>query len=114
MLATTARPNPNRREDVDNIHNYYERHVIEAILEASERARQGDRDFLADVACVALNHLPPKYIRHDVDMSFFMSPQELEEVNDKIARAVNHAISYVSERETENSAKDSETEPTNT
>ncbi len=98
MLATPSRPNPNRHEDSDSIHNYYERRVIEAILEASERARSGDRDFLADVACVALNHLPPKYIRYDVDMSFFMSPQELEEVNNKVANAVHHAIGYVSER----------------
>lgn len=80
------------------IHNYYEPLVIEAILGASERSRE-DPDFLADTACVALNRLPPRYIRHSVDMSFFMSDQELEEIQDKVVLVVNDAIAYVLERE---------------
>lgn len=80
-----------------SVHNYYERRVFDTINQLSERARD-DGDFFADVACVALNHLPPRYIRHDVDLTFFLSPVELEEINAKINRAVEHALRYVAER----------------
>ena len=82
----------------DSVHNYYENLVIEQLLRANDRATQ-DAEFLADVTCVALNRLPPRYIRHDVDMTFFLSPQELDEINDKVARAVNDAVDYVMSRE---------------
>lgn len=85
-------------DDTDFIHNFYERRVLEAVHQRSERAK-ADRNFLADVACVALNRLPPRYIRHDVDMTFFTSPQEMIEIEDKIYKAVDFAIQYVSERQ---------------
>src|SRR5690606_7143844 len=86
-------------DDLDFLHNYYERLVVQEIFDQSERVQQGDRDFLADVACVALNRLPPRYIRHDVDMSFFMSPQDMEEIERKVANAVSDALRYVESRE---------------
>jgi hypothetical protein len=52
-----------------------------------------------DVSCVALNHLPPRYIRHDVDMSFYLSPIELDEINNKVNNAVKHALEFVKKRE---------------
>lgn len=88
-------------DDTDFIHNFYERRVIEAIHQQSELAR-ADRNFLADVACVALNRLPPRYIRHDVDMTFFISPKEMIEIEDKINKAVDYAIQYVAERQDTN------------
>lgn len=86
--------------EVANIHNYYERLVTESIIKTDERAI-ADADFLADVSCVALNHLPPRYIRHDVDMSFFMSPVEREETEDKVQTAVDYALGFVKQREEE-------------
>ena len=83
---------------VDSIHNYYEHLVLEEIAKVSERARQ-EGDFLSDVACVALNRLPPRYIRHDVDMTFFLSPVELAEIYEKVARAVEEALEYVISRD---------------
>lgn len=80
-----------------SVHNYYEKLVFAQLLRASDRAQQ-DGNFLADVACVALNRLPPRYVRHDVDMTFFLSPIELDEIADKIAAAVNDALSYVEQR----------------
>ena len=84
--------------DATNVHNYYERLVNEAILRQAPRAGT-DYDFLADVSCVALNHLPPRYIRHDVDMTFYLSPIELEEINKKVNKAVKYAIEFVTTRE---------------
>lgn len=82
----------------DSIHNYYEQLVIDQLLRSNDRATQ-DADFLADVTCVALNRLPPRYIRHDVDMTFFLSPMEMDEMTDKVVKAVNDAVAYVEERE---------------
>ena len=87
------------------VHNYYEKLVVESLMNMSERAEE-DSDFLADVCCVALNHLPPRYIRHDVDMTFFMSPVELYETTEKVREAVSDAINYVLSREKEKSQSD--------
>lgn len=97
MLTHTPRSH-RLDEDVDFIHNYYERRVLQEIIDTVARAQQ-DREFLADVACVALNRLPPRYIRHDVDMTFFMSPQEMQEIENKVTAAVKAAVAYVEGRE---------------
>ena len=86
-------------DEVDFIHNYYERLVLQEIMAQSNRVQSGDREFMADVACVTLNRLPPRYIRHDVDMTFFMSPQDMQEIERKVAQSVTDAINYVESRE---------------
>lgn len=86
-------------DEVDFVHNYYERLVLQETYQQSQRVQDGDRDFLADVACVALNRLPPRYIRHDVDMTFFMSPQDMMEIERKVTNAVTDALNYVESRE---------------
>lgn len=43
--------------------------------------------------------MPPRYIRHDVDMTFFMSPQDIQEIERKVSQAVTDAIQYVESRE---------------
>jgi len=99
MLTNTRNYSLDTYEDIDFIHNYYERLVLQEILTQSSRAQNGDRDFLADVACVALNRMPPRYIRHDVDMTFFMSPQDIQEIEHKVIKAVSDALTYVESRE---------------
>lgn len=86
-------------DEPDFVHNYYERLVLQEALNQSSRIQEGDREFLADVACVALNRLPPRYIRHDVDMTFFMSPQDIMEIERKVSAAVSDALDYVERRE---------------
>jgi competence protein ComFB len=98
MLLHAGRRRQELPPGVDSIHNFYELQVLDEISQRSERALT-DADFMADVACVALNHLPPRYIRHDVDMSFFLSPQEQEEMQKKVRKAVKDAIKYVAQRE---------------
>jgi len=97
MLTKNARAVSS--EEVGYIHNYYERLVLEEAFQQSSRIRSGDRDFMSDVACVALNRLPPRYIRYNVDMSFFMSPQDMQEIELKITNAVSIALHYVESRE---------------
>ena len=97
MWLNTGHIYENLPTGIDSIHNYYERLVLEEIPRVSERASQ-DVDYFADVACVALNRLPPRYIRYDVDMTFFLSPVELQEIYDKITKAVAEALAYVDSR----------------
>jgi hypothetical protein len=52
----------------------------------------------ADVACVALNQLLPRYIRHDVDFSFYLSEAERQEKLRQIEDSVTKAWAYVLER----------------
>lgn len=81
---------------VNYISNYYEQVVSEEIRrQLDNRAKEPTMDFMADVACVALNRLPPKYYRYEVDMAFYMSPNELHQVKEKVEEVVSEAISFV-------------------
>jgi competence protein ComFB len=97
MLITSHTHETDAESTYGSVHNYYERLVFEQLKRASDRAA-ADPNFMADVACVALNRLPPRYVRHDVDMTFFLSPVEYDEILDKVARAVNEALNYVEGR----------------
>lgn len=81
---------------LDNIQNYYETLVLETLAKEIEGKDDLDEDVLTDVLCIALNHLPPRYIRHEVDMFFYTSPMERQEVEEKAQKAVRDALEYVS------------------
>ncbi|WP_111640406.1 late competence development ComFB family protein [Marinimicrobium alkaliphilum] len=98
MLANPGHHHPTDDNPTDSIHNYYERLVLEQIRAQLNESHQRNANFMADVACVALNRLPPRYIRHDVDMTFFMSQDELAETEEKVTRAVSEALAYVAGR----------------
>jgi hypothetical protein len=79
------------------IHNYYERLVIEKLM-TMYAAGDVPADMIADIACVALNRLPPRYVRHDVDMAFYLSPHEYDEIEAKVQNAINAGITFVEKR----------------
>lgn len=79
---------------LENIHNYYEQLVIRQLLEIIDQT--DDLDYLEDIACVALNQLPARYVRHNVDMVYYLTAQEREAMQQQIEKAVTHAIEYVS------------------
>jgi len=78
-----------------SIHNYYENLVFKQISELIPTPI--DENYLEDVACVALNHLPAKYVRHEVDMAFYMTSEERTEIDTSVTIAVRNAIEYVSQ-----------------
>jgi len=81
---------------VNHISNYYELVVSEEIrAQLASRSNIPGMDFMADVACVALNRLPPKYYRYEVDMAFYMSSNELFEVKQRVSQVVTEAIAFV-------------------
>jgi len=82
--------------DFESIHNNYERAVYEEVLrQAQTRGTAVEPRLLADVACVALNHLPPRYIRHDVDFAFYLTAQERAENARRVTGAVQEAFDFV-------------------
>ncbi len=79
---------------LDSVHNYYEKLVIDT-LQGILGERFGNNDYTADIACIALNNLPPQYIRHDVDMAFYLSPDERQDMLSQVSKAVDTAINLV-------------------
>ena len=82
----------------EQVHNYYERLVFEEVVQRSANYEHFTTDMLADVACVALNRLPPRYIRHEVDFAFYLSDKERAENDAAINEAVTFAFEFVQAR----------------
>jgi len=78
----------------DQIHNYYESKVVEVISEVGSK-RGYDSEQMVDLACLALNNLPTRYFRHEVDLAFYMSAHEHDDINRRVRQAVNDAIAYI-------------------
>lgn len=83
--------------DIGSVHNYYE-HLVIALLLKTQAEHGISASDIPDVACVALNRLPPRYIRHDVDMAFNLSPDEYREIENNVEEAVAEAITFVKRR----------------
>jgi len=77
----------------DQIQNYVETLVEEKIYE--KLGADTGQDKLIDVACVALNQLPARYIRYAVDFVFYMQPEERKQLFDDVEKSVVDAIAYV-------------------
>ncbi len=81
----------------EEVHNYYEKMVLE------EAQKQGldnkyDPDTLADFCCTVLNQLPPRYIRFNVDMEFYLSPKERSQMEDRVRLAIDTAMELIAKR----------------
>ncbi|MFT7005766.1 MAG: hypothetical protein ACJAXJ_000265 [Colwellia sp.] len=78
----------------DDIHNYYEKLVMHYFT-LSKFDEKFDDDFLADLTCVVLNQLPTRYIRHEVDMAFYLPASERFEMEDKVKKAISKALEFM-------------------
>jgi len=47
---------------------------------------------------VALNRLPPRYIRHEVDFRFYLTERERVEIDNAVQEAVSYAFNFVEAR----------------
>lgn len=86
--------------DFSSVRNYYEHVVFQQVAQkaATQAGSDTSPDVLLDVACVALNRLPARYIRHDADFYFFLTEQERADNDDAIAEAVDYAFGFVQSR----------------
>ena len=88
----------------DSIHNYYETLVVRELIQTFvEDIRNIDEDYLQDIACIALNMLPSRYVRHDVDMAFFLTTNERAEMDKSVTEAVIKAKEHVDNQDDEDS-----------
>jgi hypothetical protein len=88
--------------DVDfaSVRNQHEQSVFRAVRDALPRypGLAHSPDLLADVACVALNRLQPRYIRHEVDYAFYLTERERAEQDRSLAESVDFAFGFVQAR----------------
>lgn len=87
--------------DFSSVQNYNEQVVFDLVssLAPQHPGLVKNPDLLADVACVALSHLPARYIRHTVDFAFFRSEAERESSDKAVRAAVAEAFAYVQARQ---------------
>lgn len=78
----------------DDIHNYYEKLVMQHFVTAKIEEKY-DADFIADLTCLVLNQLPTRYIRHEVDMAFYLPPSERFDMESKVKKAITKAIEFM-------------------
>ena len=86
--------------DYSSVHNSHENTVFEAVTAAAVRypGIADDPELLADVACVALNRMPPHDIRHSADLSFFTTEKERQTIRRNLDESVDFAYGYVQAR----------------
>jgi hypothetical protein len=84
--------------DFSSVHNHYERPVLAAVAADAHLYPYVAGDALADVACVALNRLGPRYIRHTVDLAFYLTEKERQDMDRSIGDAVTFAFEFVQAR----------------
>lgn len=84
--------------DFASLRNYYEQQVVDLVLDLAPRYPLLTDDHHPDVACVALNRLPPRYIRHQVDLAFHMTEKERQDSEQLIKDAVVFAFEFVQAR----------------
>ncbi len=86
----------------DSIHNYYETLVVRELIQTFvDDIKNIDEDYLQDIACIALNMLPSRYVRHDVDMAFFLTTSERTDMDNAVKEAVLKAKKHVDSQEDE-------------
>ena len=79
-----------------SLHNFYERLVFEYICdELVGEYTDCDEEFFQDVACYALTRLPARYIRHDIDMAFYLAPGERDEMLERVAVETRNAAGFI-------------------
>ena len=86
--------------DFSSVRNHNERAVFEAVQHQAMHypGLAFKTELLADVACVALNRLPPRYIRHEVDYVFYLSERERGESERQLQECVDYAFGFVQAR----------------
>jgi hypothetical protein len=84
--------------DFHSLRNYYEQLVVDAVMALAPNYPLVNDEQQPDVACVALNRLPPRYIRHQVDLAFHMTEKERNDSEQLIADSVKYAFELVQAR----------------
>jgi len=82
-----------------SLYNYYE-HLVFVFINTRlvKQYPDKDEDFFLDVACYSLTRLPSRYIRHEIDMIYYLAAGEQEEMEQKVEQTVEEAARFISAR----------------
>ena len=82
--------------DFTSIHNFYEHLVIDYLqVEILPKHTEQPTDFFLDIACFALSKLPSRYMRHEIDMAFYLESEERAQMMDEVKKTVDEAVIYI-------------------
>ncbi|NNE64641.1 MAG: late competence development ComFB family protein [Gammaproteobacteria bacterium] len=85
---------------LSGVQNYYERLVFEFMNETlMGKYPEMDDDFFLDVACYALTRLPARYMRHEIDMAYYLAPGERTEMLGQVKNALFAAAEFIYSRQ---------------
>jgi len=86
--------------DFSSIHNHQQRLVLQALALRAREFPGITAAQLPDVACVALNRLPARYIRHGVQhLAAYQTEAEREQARQAADEAVRYALGFIQARE---------------
>jgi len=84
--------------DFTSIHNFYEHLVIDYLqAEIIPQHTEQSTDFFLDVACYALTKLPSRYMRHEIDMAFYLESEERANMMAEVKKVVDVSVEYITE-----------------
>lgn len=80
------------------IHNYYEHLVFDYIDRHIAPNTEGKPDdYFLDIACIALNNLPNRYVRYEVDMAFFLNQEDRNDMHTAVSKSIKDAKAFIDE-----------------
>ncbi|WP_417595383.1 late competence development ComFB family protein [Oceanospirillum sp.] len=82
---------------LQNVQNYYEKLVLEDLTERGLISGY-EQGYAEDIACVALNNLPPQYFRFEVDMGFYLEDEDHIMMSKQVKEAVDNAIAFINDK----------------
>ncbi|MGL6557544.1 late competence development ComFB family protein [Aeromonas dhakensis] len=77
-----------------DIHNFYE-HLVLKEIEKQGLSQTLNANQMADLCCLTLNQLPSHYIRHDVDMIYFLTDAKRNEMEKNVITSLKQALEKV-------------------
>ena len=77
-----------------HIHNFYE-HLVLKEIEKQDLQQKLTGDQMADLCCLTLNQLPSHYIRHDVDMIYFLTDAKRTEMEKLVVTSLKQALQKI-------------------
>lgn len=89
---------------LSSITNSYEQLVLDEILDTlgDQADPHAMQDYIEDIACLALNGLPARYVRHRIDLASHLTAEEFTAMREQAARAVKLATETVKRRQDRN------------
>ncbi|WP_042011168.1 late competence development ComFB family protein [Aeromonas fluvialis] len=73
-----------------DVHNFYE-HLVLKEIEKQGLQQKLTNDQMADLCCLTLNQLPAHYIRHTVDMIYFLTEAQRSEMEKRVITSLKNA-----------------------